>query len=173
MLGQGDSGALGPAQVTGVLALLQEWYPWLSVQDSRMHVPVRTLSGFECALTQRIPEGSRKCLSWLRYDRGDRRGDPHHDAVTKAETTSYTSHLSRGLAHAHTHTHSSRRPPTSTPPLPLSSHWLTPGSSSSARRPLGGPVLPVRRPFCAHLPAPLIGLRRANQALPSRHLPGD
>lgn len=128
MLRQGDSGALGPAEVTGMLALLQEWYPWLSVQDSRMHMPVQTLSGFACALTQRTPEGSRKCLSRLRYDRGDRRGDPHHDEATNAEATSYTSHLSRELAraHAHTHTHSSRRPPTSTPSLPLSSHWLTP-----------------------------------------------
>lgn len=111
-----------------MLALLQEWYLWLSVQDSRMHMPVQTLSGFACALTQRTPEGSRKCLSRLRYDRGDRRGDPHHDEATNAEATSYTSHLSRELAraHAHTHTHSSRRPPTSTPSLPLSPHWLTP-----------------------------------------------
>lgn len=27
-----------------MLALLQEWYLWLSVQDSRMHMPVQTLS---------------------------------------------------------------------------------------------------------------------------------
>lgn len=155
-----------------MLALLQEWYPWLSVQDSRMHMPVQTLSGFACALTQRTPEGSRKCLSRLRYDRGDRRGDPHHDEATNAEATSYTSHLSRELAraHAHTHTHSSRRPPTSTPSLPLPA---LADPSSFARPPaLGGPVLPAGRPLCVHLLAPLIGLRRANQALPSRHLPG-
>lgn len=155
-----------------MLALLQEWYLWLSVQDSRMHMPVQTLSGFACALTQRTPEGSRKCLSRLRYDRGDRRGDPHHDEATNAEATSYTSHLSRELARAHAHTHTLLPQTAHIHSLPSSLLALADPSSFARPPALGGPVLPAGRPLCVHLPAPLIGLRRANQALPSRHLPG-